>query len=1464
MLLILPFGTFPPLLPNLSENLEVKKALEYAESVGLTNYLPNLVPILKAQAMEDNPGKFKGFNFDENTTPIQRGLEKAIENQATAKAQGKPNNDPCVKALEKLTNPNGKTNPHFAEVAEACDLAKLDMNLDNKEDITNGNGEKIGFKLKTTTVLTFEHPGQGHKKTLPNGDKQDRVSWDDIMLKKLGQGKTNNGKAMGQAQNQNHPAFFPGSGINDDKDCTRDSDGEHFGGTDVEDGTENSCFDANGLLLEGFTEQTDEDPVDEINDDNDCERISDGVHFGGPLVEDGAADSCFDDNGLLKDGFEQLIDEDGDDGTPGNIPDFDDDGDCLGDTNGDGTVCGAGDDGVDEDGPNQIDNDGDGVADEDPVDVDFDQACVDNGGTLIDGQCDLTSAVIGLTNQQTQQMTRNPDHDCEDADGNRLGELESNHGSDDSCFDVDGNLKEIGNPPETVMPLNGEDPVGDDDNDGNPNDDFDCVEVVEVIDPDTNMPVTVAKENGKILAGDPTDGIPDACYDGNAVFDEDDGSLVTPESIRMGFEELVDEDTTPGGKKFYKDDENDPDGMAVYGEEKRQLVLVENLEVKFPEVAQGNPQNPTPVSYDNKNDFLTMISSNFSGLFNILTGNIPEASADQSPRTDDILFGFTIAPPDMKWGIDYSEEVCTPRVRVLGVTIIPAFCLVIFAVFLGYHISFAVGLRLPVTVITEAIPSRLLAEDDFRLKTTIVPRDFTAAEYRQVCTDNNIVSRSGGLVGSCEKFAFVNALDPNDGDEFALKYIVKAGLFVTILNVDVISWGINSSIDLGSLCTTVLAKAKGVSLDSDNPNQDAKDGNVNCASFTTPFGIEEISPVGTPLFRPWPGTNQEITIQANCLDARLSGDTFKIKGKTIPICTGIALQAYGASLGLGLGIETRLGSNDIDATLSSSGDVDPGDANVPVKYNALNTFNDHGHIDHIHGEFTKDTTVDNWSANKEFVDVHIDGFTYRLNVAQVTGIAILDFGGILGFIDDIPAFELFDINVFELLGLPQGFPIPQHEWIDGTDKFQIPVDNYALQTDATPNSPKKQVEPGFASDPYGITIKNIGTLVDSFTNFIITLPFAGTVITDDDPPADHETEQVSRDAFSDPFSFTLEPERVFTTRPGDYTVEVKADSKNSIIEGLAAQDPQPNFRKGAPDTFIVEVLSFPNPLVSVPPNGAVTDPPFTTETGPSGNVMYAIQILNGGNAPDNISLSNEFVDFNPSGCTLTTLGSIPSIPPDVGCPYRAVPTQIQSGWTNIVAIPTETGTPFCDTFMIDGADVEVCGLQQGTSVILSPELSVDIPFDWAGMTPTIYQYDATVTSTLESSTNPPPGTMTNDIAQIQVNPTKESMMRYIGLELAELKQKLTDTSLEDGAITGLLAILEHPVTDTYNKAFDNVLDDKINPANKKLSTMQKQVDAFLFALGGIDGADKLGAEGDDWKASGEAIVADILTTIAFS
>ena len=344
-----------------------------------------------------------------------------------------PGAKPCKDEEKCKDFPNRKPKNENKGQRKCSDIPGLTMDLESMEDIKNENGEKVGFIIKTKTVLTFDQPGQGHKKTNPNGEKETRKSWDKIQLNKPenpGRDKSNNSKAKGQAQNQNNAAFFPALAVNDDNDCTRDSDGEHFGGPNVVDGTDESCFDGGGLLRDGFTELKDEDPVDEINDDNDCKRDSDGEHFGGIDVEDGTDDSCFDDDGLLKDGLTLLIDEDTtEDG-------IDQDGD--------------GQDG--EDPLNQIDNDGDGLFDEDGPNGTFEDACVDPevGGILIDGQCDLTGMVISKTNEKTKEMTFNPDNDCVDAGGNRLGELKDNFGSVDSCFDGDGNLKQ------TVQPLDGE------------------------------------------------------------------------------------------------------------------------------------------------------------------------------------------------------------------------------------------------------------------------------------------------------------------------------------------------------------------------------------------------------------------------------------------------------------------------------------------------------------------------------------------------------------------------------------------------------------------------------------------------------------------------------------------------------------------------------------------------------------------------------------------------------------------------------------------------------------------------------------------------------------------------------------------------------------------------------------------------------------------------------------------------
>jgi len=117
----------------------------------------------------------------------------------------------------------------------------------------------------------------------------------------------------------------PGGG-NEDRDCT---DGTSFftsgaAGTES-DGIPDDCFDSTDAIVTERVELIDEDPRrgkdldgdgltqedrrDGINVDDDCRRISDGVHFRGDFTP-GTVDDCFDASDNVRVTLTELIDED--------------------------------------------------------------------------------------------------------------------------------------------------------------------------------------------------------------------------------------------------------------------------------------------------------------------------------------------------------------------------------------------------------------------------------------------------------------------------------------------------------------------------------------------------------------------------------------------------------------------------------------------------------------------------------------------------------------------------------------------------------------------------------------------------------------------------------------------------------------------------------------------------------------------------------------------------------------------------------------------------------------------------------------------------------------------------------------------------------------------------------------------------------------------------------------------------
>ena len=78
-----PLGSFPPLLPTQTNFEGINQALEFAEKIGLLDYLPTLGPVLEAQAQQQGQGKKIGQHLiiDDTMSPLQKGIETNSVNQ---------------------------------------------------------------------------------------------------------------------------------------------------------------------------------------------------------------------------------------------------------------------------------------------------------------------------------------------------------------------------------------------------------------------------------------------------------------------------------------------------------------------------------------------------------------------------------------------------------------------------------------------------------------------------------------------------------------------------------------------------------------------------------------------------------------------------------------------------------------------------------------------------------------------------------------------------------------------------------------------------------------------------------------------------------------------------------------------------------------------------------------------------------------------------------------------------------------------------------------------------------------------------------------------------------------------------------------------------------------------------------------------------------------------------------------
>jgi hypothetical protein len=253
----------------------------------------------------------------------------------------------------------------------------------------------------------------------------------------------------------------------------------------------------------------------------------------------------------------------------------------------------------------------------------------------------------------------------------------------------------------------------------------------------------------------------------------------------------------------------------------------------------------------------------------------------------------------------------------------------------------------------------------------------------------------------------------------------------------------------------------------------------------------------------------------------------------------------------------------------------------------------------------------------------------------------------------------------------------------------------------------------------------------------------------------------------------------------------------------------------------IEVTSFFDPGVRV-------DPLQHTEK-PGVTVSYQGTFFNGGNQEDSITVETDMIDFNQEDppCTLTTLGTQP------GCPYRAEVTRIQDDWKS-------------DDFKDDYGPL-------GPGVGVERTFEVTAPAGWAGMEDTSYEFIVTAKSLGD------PGASNSVSVFYIVQATKESMTRYIALEIYELIDEIGAANTQGIKTGGLLPISMYPAKKKIDQALALILNGRLDRASKALSSNGSIMEAFVHALDGFNGkGDKIPEPlSTDWRNRALAIIGDL-------
>jgi hypothetical protein len=146
------------------------------------------------------------------------------------------------------------------------------------------------------------------------------------------------------------------------------------------------------------------------------------------------------------------------------------------------------------------------------------------------------------------------------------------------------------------------------------------------------------------------------------------------------------------------------------------------------------------------------------------------------------------------------------------------------------------------------------------------------------------------------------------------------------------------------------------------------------------------------------------------------------------------------------------------------------------------------------------------------------------------------------------------------------------------------------------------------------------------------------------------------------------------------------------------------------------------------------------------------------------------------------------------------------------------------------------------------------------MTATVYSIESEGSST-EDPAEPPASDETE--LHLTVEPTFESMTRYIGLEIHDLIAEIEAANAAGIATAGLHPIATHPILLAHGRAMERLLEGNVSGAVRAHKIAIRVTNAFIYALEGSGGSGKLPEPYfSDWKLRAERLIGDLQLAVA--